>query len=406
MGTNTSRLFVKVPRVKLAAVEAAVVASYEARGCKVVSRAHEPGLEEQDEPPKKGRLGIALLPAGKSWITVVDSTRYLADGTLGRDLASRLGVTVFNECQVDTVGYRGLFRYGPVLSPRQAPGVLTEYRDVDEHPKGARYLVVGGVGAKTYARDDGPSCKTRCKCGYSLPWVPGYDVPCDPAPERLASFRGEAGPKRSGKLLVAMHCNECSASIGWAVARLDEGLIVSVEKLAKAPRDRAAFDLFLDEQRELVEAELPSQKTLEVKTRARSFAAAYEKDPRGALEGALAHVLPSLKQSKPPLLAWTFAPTREALVDAVKKASSAFAWKDVDLPGKLELQLVAWLGPKAKDPELKAFLQNVGALLREGSFARQGRHPETREWMTLVGFALPDGAWAGLRLFDQYWAAR
>ncbi len=90
----------------------------------------------------------------------------------------------------------------------------------------------------------------------------------------------------------------------------------------------------------------------------------------------------------------------------MKKASSAFAWKDVDLPGKLELQLVAWLGPKAKHPELEALLKNVGALLGEGAFARQGRHPETREWMTLVGFALPDGAWAGLRLFDQYSAAR
>ncbi|MBL9020896.1 MAG: hypothetical protein JNL21_01800 [Myxococcales bacterium] len=404
MGTNASWLAVNISPSRLAALEAAVAASYEARKCLVAATAHEPELEPSAEPPKRGKLGLALLPVDKGWIALVDSTGYLADATLASDLAERLGVTVFCEVVAEVADYHGIFRYGPAMAPEKAPPMPSGYADVDDHPKKTRYLLVDRLRAGAYRTAKGPSCKARCKaCGYTLGWTPGYDVPYAPEPGRIAAFAGtKKGAPQTGKLLVATRCNQCGAPLGWAVARLDRGLIVGADPLAKHPSDRAAFDAYLEDQRELVEAALPSKATLEVRARAKSFPAAYAAAPRTALEEALARVRPTLRQTRLPLLAWSFASTREELVQVVKKSTSDFAWKDIDLPGKVRLQLVAWLGPKPKAPVLEAFLEQVGALLGETSFARQGRHPKTGEWMTCVGFPLPDGSWAGLRLFDQH----
>jgi hypothetical protein len=319
-------------------------------------------------------------------------------------LVASIGVTVFCEVVADVANYHGVFRYGPALAPGKAPPRPSPYADVDDHPTKARYMLVDRLRAGAYRTATGPSCKARCKaCGYTLGWTPGYDVPYAPEPARIVPFTAtkKSAPK-TGKLLVATRCNQCGSPLGWAVAKLVEGLIIGARPLAKPPSERAAFDAYLEDQRELVEAALPSKATLEASARAKSFPAAYARAPRAALDEALARVRPTLRQTRLPLLAWSFATTREALMQMVKQSSSDFAWKDIDLPGEVRLQLVAWLGPKPKARELEAFLQQVGALLGETSFARQGRHPKTGEWMTCVGFTLPDGSWAGLRLFDQY----
>lgn len=399
MGTNQSWLSLRVaPRAHSRAV-AAVVASWEARGARLVSRAWEP-LEERTDPPKKGRLGVQIEPAGRGLFTVCDSTRYLSDAALARDLAAHLDATVLRLVIADAAGYLGVERFGPIAAPELALTPPSRWNERDEHRPKAIHLVFEGLKAGRYEPAAPPSLVVRCRACGAKRWSPGYDVPFVPEQNMLVPMRGKSVPA-SSKLLVALRCNSCEAALGWAEVDRVEGLIVAVRPLAACPKSRDGLDGFLERQRALVEAALPSRAMQAADARGARFEDAFREAPRTALERALDAIRPALRKTDPELVRWVFAETRDALWAEACASAPAFTWRPVDLPGKVATQLVAWVGPKPSARAVAAFFAQIGSKLGEGAFARQGRHPETRDWILLVGFALPDGSWAGLRLFDQ-----
>ena len=49
-----------------------------------------------------------------------------------------------------------------------------------------------------------------------------------------------------------------------------------------------------------------------------------------------------------------------------------------------------------------SFLGEIKSRLGTEAFARQGRDPETLEWMTAVSLPLPDKSWVALMRFDKF----
>lgn len=396
MGTNASSLSIRVgDAIKAEQVEAAIVASYEARGARLVGRRYEERLEREPEPPERAELGIAVGPVVDGWVTVSDSFGYTSDARLADDLARRLGTTVFRYTLLDVAGYEALERFGAPLDPREAPADTTEYRHLEARSVGYRFLLLDGVTSDAYAHRPSIEVTAECSsCGYDAGWTPGREVSWAPRKKALFTLRPRRKGSRGPRLLLQMRCPNCDSALGWARATLEAGMLADVRRLSR-PRV-AAFDVALASQRAEIEALSPSLRAPQPK------ALDLSREPQQVLESALAAVLPTLRRRKPARLSWVFAPDRAALISAVERAFPAFAWHPQDLPGPVALQLRAWLGPKPGAPALVSFLDRVKDMLGAEAFARQARHPETRVWVVAVGLRLPDGAWAALTLRDRH----
>lgn len=396
MGTNASSLSVRVgDATKAEHVEAAIVASYDARGARLVARRYSEQLERQTEPPERAELGIAVGPVVDGWVTVSDSFGYTSDARLAGDLARELHTTVFRYTLLDVAGYEALERFGAPLDPREAPADTTQYRRLDAGSAGYRFLLLDGVTRDAYA--SGPSIEVRAECascGYDAGWTPGHEVPWSPRKRALFTLRKQREGSRWPRLLFQMRCPNCQCALGWARATLEAGMLADVRRLSR-PRV-AAFDVALTSQRGALEALSPSLRP------PRPKGLDLSREPQKALETALAAVLPKLRRASPAPLSWVFAPDRAALISAVERAFPAFSWQPHDLPGPITLQLRAWLGPKPGAPALAAFLDRVKDVLGADAFARQARHLETHVWVVAVGFRLPDGGWAALTLLDKH----
>ncbi|MFT3772321.1 MAG: hypothetical protein QM820_43555 [Minicystis sp.] len=396
MGTNASSLSVRVgDAIEAEQVEAAIVASYEARGAQLVGRRYVEQLERQPEPPERAELGIAVGPVVDGWVTVRDSFGYTSDARLAGDLARELDTTVFRYTLLDAAGYEALERFGAPLDPREAPADTTEYRHLDARSVGHRFLLLDGVTRDAYA--NGPSIEVTAECpscGYDAGWTPGREVPWAPRKKALFTLRARRKGSRWPRFLFQMRCPNCDDALGWARATIEAGMLADVRRLSR-PRV-AAFDVALTSQRAAIEALSPSLRA------PRPKALDLSRAPQQALESALAAVLPKLRRAKPAPLSWVFAPDRAALISAVERAFPAFSWQPRDLPGPVALQLRAWLGPKPGAPALASFLDRVKDVLGPEAFARQARHPETHVWVVAVSLRLPDGTWAALTLLDKH----
>lgn len=254
MSTNCSSLSIRArDGVTPERIEACIVASYEARGARVIGRTHREDLDREAEPPARAPLGVAVGPVSDGWVTVIDSFGYTSDAHLAGDLARELGTTVFRYTVAEVASYESLERFGPVLDAREAPGDTTQYRHLDASAEGFRFLVLDDVTSAAYAHLPSINVAAVCSsCDYDAGWSPGIDVPSAPREKDLYALRERREGSRWPRLLFQMRCPMCSDALGWARATLEAGILTGARPLSR-PRV-AAFDVALVSQRKLTEA--------------------------------------------------------------------------------------------------------------------------------------------------------
>ena len=249
MGTNCASIHIKLtPKLRRTDLARAVVDWYESvgasRGPDTWSRTYEP-LALSEAKRGTGSLGIAIGPAIKSWVSVIDSERYTVDAALARNLAERLRTTVFWTVTSDASDSRMIVRFGPAFDWEAcATKVSPDYYDELDASDKWDYLRFDNVPYARYEAmpSEAPRADITCKhCGAKFEYLLGVDtrlqsdigLPFDEAP---------APSKSDGELLLGAGCRECGAEVAaWMAARWDGNLIVSLRALGNYPARRAKY---------------------------------------------------------------------------------------------------------------------------------------------------------------------